>query len=153
MPKKNKTFGNNKLDSIKKNVVKTEVNSENMPIAWRFHHIDRDGEFAFNPVRDDFNNEFMFQKILEFSGMKWSQIRKATHDNNKSKHHFLEYDALSKKAKARFDKLELSEHADQFFSIAFNNRIRVIGIRNDSYFDVLWYDPNHEVCPSNLKHT
>ena len=36
------------------------------------------------------------------------------------------------------------------WKIAFSN---VVGIRKNEDFHVLWYDPEHEVCPSKKKHT
>lgn len=60
---------------------------------------------------------------------------------------------MSQAARDRFDWLELMEDEDTLYSISVNNIIRIIGFKKDNYFDVLWFDPRHEVCLSRLKHT
>jgi hypothetical protein len=34
-----------------------------------------------------------------------------------------------------------------------NNRARVIGIRNRATFSILWWDPDHQVCPATQRYT
>lgn len=148
-----KRIVNNISSKKDKNVVKSAVSSDNEIIAWRFHRIDKNGVFAFDPDREDFDRKLIFDKILEFSNMKWAQLKMATHDQSKSKHHFIGYESMSSIAKSRFDALKLNNDEDRVFSIAVNNLIRIIGLRNNSFFDVIWYDPKHEFCPSKLKHT
>ena len=91
--------------------------------------------------------------MINYSNMTWEEIKRQTHDQGKSKHHMISYDSLSKDARDRFDAKRLSDYEDSLFSFAFNNLTRIIGIRKSEKFEVLWYDPKHEVCPSTLKHT
>ena len=44
----------------------------------------------------------------------------------------------------------LSNTTNVHISFAFNNKLRIIGLRQGDYFYVLWYDPEHEVYP--VKH-
>lgn len=121
---------------------------------WVFSQIDRDGDFAFNPNRKDFNHTEVLNKIIYYSGMTWNEILAQTHDKGKTKHHMLSYDSLSPKAKKRLDFLNNQRNErirDNLFSFALQNKLRIIGMRDDEKFYVLWYDPEHEVCPSNLK--
>ena len=60
---------------------------------------------------------------------------------------------MSKEAADRIRAKELDEYSDAIFSFALQNKLRVIGIREDEHFHVLWYDPEHEVCPSKKKKT
>jgi hypothetical protein len=82
--------------------------------------------------------------------MTWAAIKKQTHDNGKSKHHFLSANSLSKAAKERIKDKHLEESSDYIFSFALNNLVRVIGIRNpdSAEFEVVWYDPNHQFALS-----
>lgn len=138
--------------------VRTEVKRQvQMPILiegrphFRFEKIDRDGKFAFQLKRKDFRHDLVLEKIMEYSCMMWSEIERQTHDDGKSKHHFLDNpNNLSKEAKERIKKLEIEDLADAIFSFAFNNKLRIIGLRQGDYFYVLWYDPEHEVYP--VKH-
>ena len=104
--------------------------SEGLPV-FHFNKIDRDGPFAFSPCRSCFDT-----------------------DAGKSKHHFLSnLEGLSKEAKKRLSKLGLEEETDCLYSFAFDNTLRIIGLRCNDDFYILWYDQNHEVCPSHKKHT
>jgi hypothetical protein len=46
-------------------------------------------------------------------------------------------------------------HDDEewLFEIRLGNKPRVWGIRRETVFLVLWWDPEHLVCPSPLRHT
>lgn len=67
-----------------------------------------------------------------------------THDNGKSKHHILSPETLSKDAIKSIDKKQLTDNAGCIFSFALQNKLRIIGIKDDEFFHVIWYDPNHE---------
>lgn len=111
---------------------------------------DRDGLFKFDPSREDFNAQDFLLKMISYSNMTWGEIRGQTHDNSKSKHHFLSASSLSKDALERIKVKKLDEFTDCIFSFAFNNLVRVIGIRatNSPEFEVIWYDAKHQFAPS-----
>ena len=113
---------------------------------WTFEDVDRDGEFKFDPARADFDAKNFLQKVISLSTMTWAEIIKQTHDNGKSKHHFLSSDSLSKEAKKRIAAKKLEDLTDQIFSFAFSNKLRVIGIRetDNPTFRVIWYDAEHK---------
>ena len=85
--------------------------------------------------------------------MTWAEAKRQTHDDGRSKNHLLSIESLSKEAVDRFKERKLEDYSDSIFSFSLNNVWRIVGIREDEFFDVLWHDPNHEVCPSKLKHT
>ena len=60
---------------------------------------------------------------------------------------------MSSEALERVKARELDENLDAIFSFALENKLRIVGVRIDENFHVLWYDPEHEVCPSSKKHT
>ncbi|MCI6443857.1 MAG: hypothetical protein MR844_02820, partial [Clostridia bacterium] len=62
-------------------------------------------------------------------------------------------DKLSPVAQKRLKALNLEEASDSIYSFAFNNMLRIIGIRENEKFHILWYDLDHKVSPSTLKHT
>ena len=141
------------LSSSKKTVQEQGYSSENEKIIWRFDKIDRSGKFAFNLDRDDFRHKDFLDKLLSYSTMTWMEIKRQTHDDGESKHHAIKIEKLSNEALERFQARHLEEDSDSIFSIAFDNKWRIIGIRRNQYFDVLWHDPKHEVYPVSLKHT
>ena len=65
----------------------------------------------------------------------------------------MDYDSLSKEARDRITALVLEEDTDRIFSFAFQNRLRIIGLRENEKFHVKWYDPGHRFCISKKKHT
>ena len=137
-----------------KSTVKVAVSSETQKILWLFDRLDRDGKFAFDINRLDFDHKGFLDKLISYSGMTWAEVRRQTHDDGKSKHHFIEdTDKFSPEAKGRIEKLQLWEDTDSIFSFAFDNLLRIIGIRNGEKFHVVWYDAHHEFYPSPLRHT
>ena len=134
---------------ISKTTVIPHESSENSKIVWLFDKIDKNGFFAFDINRSDFLHKLVLDKIISYSSMKWTEIRKQTHDNGKSKHHFLtEFENFSDEAQKRIIKLQLTEDTDRIFSFAFTNLLRIIGLRDKEKFHVIWYDPKHEFYPS-----
>lgn len=119
---------------------------------WTFDRIDKDGEFAFDTSRKDFDSKFVFEKMIAYNSMTWAKIKNQTHDKGKSKHHYIkDTKNLSKVCQDRIKKMELYEETDNLFSFALNNKIRIFGLVQSGIFHVLWYDPNHEIYPSHKK--
>ena len=118
-----------------------------------FDKIDRSGNYAFDVNREDFDHKEVLGKMVDYSSMTWGEVKRQTHDDGKSKHHFLTPGSLSKGAVERLKAKDLEEFSDYIFSFALQNKIRIVGIRNGEKFHVLWYDPNHEICPSKMRHT
>lgn len=137
----------------KKKTVKAGVPCNNQFPIWLFDKLDKNGEFAFEINDNSFNHSDFLDKMIVYSNKTWNEILRQTHDDNKSKHHLLSYDRLSKLAQERIQFLQLDEYVDSIFSFAFNNTLRVIGIRENGFFHVVWYDQNHGFCPSNKKNT
>ena len=139
-----------------KRVVLERDTTDNLCPLWCFDRIDRNGEFAFDLRRPDLSAGevvTMFEKVIHYSGMTWSDIKRQTHDKGKSKHHFLEYDGLSNAARERVERLNMQDETDAIFSFAFDNTMRIIGIRDGERFHAVWIDPYHKFCPSHKKHT
>ena len=131
------------------NIIPTSTDRER-PI-WIFTQIDKSGEFAFDVHRIENDSYVILDKIISYSSMTWEEIKKQTHDDNRSKHHHLTYSSLSDAAKKRLKAKQLEDRSDDLFSFAFTNMLRIIGYTEKEKFYVLWYDPNHEVCPSTKK--
>lgn len=129
------------------------VSTDNLPPVWTFTDIDMTGEFAFDVRRAGFRHGDVMEKMIDYSNMTWAEVKRQTHDQGKSKHHYVQYESLSRDARERLKVKGLEESSDALFSFALDNTLRIIGIREGERFKVLWYDPKHEVCPSTKKHT
>lgn len=136
-----------------KTTVRINSSTENMLVEWVFDNVDKSGKFAFNIHRADFDHKIILERLLSYSTMKWSDVKRQTHDDRKSKHHYLDYERMSSEAKERITAKKFEEDVDSIYSFALNNIIRVIGIRDGCKFHVVWYDPKHEFYPSKKKHT
>ncbi len=139
------------IASLKHTVKEQGYSTDGKKVIWLFDMIDRSGKFAFDLNRDDFLYREVMEKMIDYSNMTWAEIKKQTHDIGKSKHHLLSLDMLSKDAFDRFKIMRIEEYEDSIFSFALQNRLRIVGIRENEYFHVLWYDPNHQVCPSKKR--
>ena len=61
-------------------------------------------------------------------------------------------DLPSKAARERLVVLEYDDE-DQISRLRVTGRGRLCGFRRNERFYTLWWDPNHEIYPSNKKHT
>lgn len=132
---------------------KPAISTDGENVVWMFDKIDRSGNYAFDVSRDDFDHKEVLGKMIDYSSMTWAEVKRQTHDDGRSKHHFLAPGSLSKEAADRLTARDLEEFSDYIFSFALQNKIRIVGIRNGKKFHVLWYDPNHEICLSQKRHT
>lgn len=140
-------------DKKGKSTVKTTEGTDKEYPVWMFTNLDKAGKFAFDTNRADFQHQEVLEKMINYSNMTWAEIKKQTHDDGKSKHHIIEYEKLSKAAQDRIKAKKLEQDSDAVFSFALQNKMRIVGIKRGKEFHVLWYDPEHEVCPSTKKHT
>ena len=149
-----KSTNRKKISLNSKRVVREQgYSTDGEKVIWRFDMIDRGGKFAFDLDRADFPCCEIMKKMIDYCNMTWAEVKKQTHDDGKSKHHLISTEMQSKDAMDRFKARNLDEYGDSIFSFALQNKLRIIGIREGGHFHVLWYDPNHEVCPSKKKHT
>jgi len=77
--------------------------------------------------------------------MRWQEIEGADH-------HAIGVDRLSKEAQNRLAEIR-QDDLDEVFSFHFSGKPRIIGIREMNVIKLLWWDPEHQVCPSIKKHT
>lgn len=88
--------------------------------------------------------EFL-QKIFDSQKLTWQALRE-----NGS--HFVEVGTLCPAAQKRLTELQKDEYAE-LFSLRLTGKNRVWGIKDGNILWLLWWDPEHQVCPSHKKHT
>ena len=87
------------------------------------------------------------KKLKDFETMKWVDLigpQKPSHE--------IPVDKISKESQKRLRKIGL-EDIDTLVSLRLGAKERLWGIKDNECFKILWWDPNHEICPSRLKHT
>ena len=125
-----------------------ENNATQSPL-WAFRYVDINrGGFLnsccwSNLEADDIID--LIQHLKDFETMTWADIERGGS-------HFIEVRKIEKEAQERLVTLR-QDDIDHLFSLRVSGKGRVWGIRNGGTLRLLWWDPQHEVCPSLLKHT
>lgn len=130
-------------DREDKKTVKTPVQQSETKPAWRFSTVDKDGPFAW-PAGTNKELEIV-KKLHSFDSMEWSKIEG-------KQHHSIPVENLSKEAKKRLQQIKQDDISD-VFSFHLQGKPRIICIRDRHIAKLLWFDPEHKVCPSKKKHT
>jgi hypothetical protein len=84
-------------------------------------------------------------RLGRFESMTWREIDGPTGS------HGVAFQSLIRNAQ-RLIEIE-QDDAAEYFSLRINGPARVWGIRDGHTLKILWWDPEHEICPSKLKHT
>ena len=83
--------------------------------------------------------------MRDFETMTWSQILG-------SKHHSIAVRDIKKSAQKRLQKLG-HDDVQELISFRLTAKQRLWAIRLENVSSLLWWDPNHEICPSHKSHT
>lgn len=120
---------------------------DQMTPSWKLRWLVKTGDSGWKCVSyDEWWNDIS-QKIRQFEEMTWAEIKRY-----KKKHHSISVHLLNPEARQYLIKQHLDDY-DKVFSFSIGGKKKIIGIRIDGIFNVLWYDPKHAICPSYLKHT
>jgi len=85
-------------------------------------------------------------KLAAFEGMTWNEILV----KGKKQNHSVPRQDLCKAARDRLTEIKLDD-IDELVSLRLSGRERVWGIRSHNVLTVLWWDPDHAICPSLKK--
>jgi hypothetical protein len=80
--------------------------------------------------------------LREYSGRTWGQI-----EQDRKRDHAVEIAGLIPEARQRLQALHLDD-CGPFWRFRFDGVKRIWGIRDRHVFRILWWDPQHRVCPS-----
>lgn len=93
----------------------------------------------------------IIEKLRAFEGMTWGEIIGASggrsHGTN---NHFNDVSSFCKAARDRLIYLRMEDY-DRLFSIRLSGTKRLYGILEQGVFFIVWYDPDHEVYPTQDK--
>lgn len=112
---------------------------------WRFSAADKDGPFAWSRLSDPAVYKSVSERLHQFETMDELSI-------GRSGSHAVDVGSLCKEAKDRLAKIELDD-IDELFSFRIDGPTRVWCRPLQGVMLVLWWDPEHQVCPSIKKHT
>jgi hypothetical protein len=114
-------------------------------VCWHLRIIDKDGPFGWDNVDHKDTIWEIIEKLSNFEKLKWPEI---LNRNN----HSIQVAQLCSEAKRRLQEIE-QDDIDELISFRLDGRKRLWGIRHLNVLKILWWDPNHLVCPSRQKRT
>jgi len=87
-------------------------------------------------------------KLGQFENKNWNEVLVREKDHN----HSVSVESLCKAAQDRLMEIG-QDDIDDLVSLRLTGKERVWGIRHQHILKLLWWDPDHQVCPSKKKHT
>jgi hypothetical protein len=118
----------------------------NMQLAWRISRLEMVDPFGWHVVDEGTADEIR-KKLGYFESMTVNQVFVVSKHNN----HSVRFDRLCPEAKRRLADLRLD--IEELHSLHLTGVKRVWGFLTENVLNLLWWDPNHQVCPSVKKHT
>lgn len=122
-------------------------NSNDERPSWRFSKLELVDPFGWHILSSTKLHEIR-SKIQNFESMTWNEILIEA----KKQNHSISTEKICRAAQNRLCELELDD-AEDLISLRIGARERIWGIRQSSVLLLLWWDPDHQICPSTLKHT
>lgn len=127
--------------------------------SFSFRYADRSysGMWEWPPTGEDLDEVLDF--LCEMSRLTWLEIKSQLTGSGRrgsrhKKHHYQDSDGVCLEAQRRFGELGLDAVFDQYFRFRLGGEKRLWGfLTDDGVFHVLWWDPDHKVCPSEKRHT
>lgn len=114
-----------------------------LPFKWTTESCDLEGPFGWSKIEHETLLKDIFPKLQNFESQTWGEIE--TQSNGR--HHLVETSGMADEAKGRLEDTEFSGQ-ENLFSLRVEGGCRLWGVRTGAVFQVLWYDPEHRVWPT-----
>lgn len=115
--------------------------------SWRIGRLQLAGPFGWHDIEAAKLLEIR-TKLANFESMTWNDIIVRA----KKRNHTISVAQLCKEAQLQLTSLNLYD-IDEVVSLHLTGTERVWGYREGAVLHVLWWDRDHEICPSLPKHT
>jgi hypothetical protein len=116
--------------------------------TWKFESLDLGGPWC--PAQRIIKKETalnIISKLRSFESMTWAVIdSKPKSHGPGSSSHFIAISKLNNQAKRRLKQLK-KDKIEELYSLRLSGTERIFGFFEGRSFHLLWYDPNHEICP------
>jgi hypothetical protein len=144
-PKKGKVPKHSVEPTLQKRAKFNDPAISGLPLAWRFSSCDRGGPFAWTNLFHGAPFQEVVERLHEFERMSWEQII----DTGS---HPIEPERFEKLARDRLAEIQ-QDDVDELMSFRISGIRRIWCIQDRNIMRVLWWDPDHRVCPSHKRHT
>lgn len=140
---KSKNFSSNKKE------IKFKYNPDNFnqeTITWQFNIFDFGHEkWGFKKISRETLVDKILNKMSGLDTMTWGELLK-----KKKKYHYIPINRICLDAQKRLQELNQND-IDQLFVMHFENKSCLWGIRDGRALKVIWWDPDHQVYPTEPK--
>ena len=123
----------------------TDPEIDGLPLAWRFSGCDKGGPFSWAGLEHGPQFKEVMDRLHEFETKSWYEIAKTGS-------HPIQVYKCERAAKDRLMNIN-QDDIDELMSFRISGKKRVWCIKDRNIMRVLWWDPEHQVCPSHLKNT
>lgn len=111
---------------------------------WSFNQVDWGGPYCWAAVPAEKLLRDVIPRLQEFEKKKWGEIHETgSHD--------IEVENIIRPAQVRLQTL-YNDQYDSVYSLRLQGRERIFGLKDGPILRILWWDPEHAVCPSHKKH-
>jgi len=117
-------------------------------ICWRFRHADHEGPWCFHETANGDLCDVLAQ-LAQFESMKVGELFPG--GGYPGKDYNVE-EIPTSQAHERLDAIGLADMT-KISVLRLGGQPRLYGFRDGNVFHVVWWDPQHEIWPSRLKHT
>lgn len=117
-------------------------------ICWRFGHVDDDGPWGLKCLNAGQWAE-LFAQLVQFESMT---IHELFHRGDEPGKHYDVAAIPNPMALERLEQMQLS-YMDRISRLRIGGTGRLYGFLHANAFHVVWWDPRHEVWPSQKRHT
>jgi hypothetical protein len=117
------------------------------PPSWSFSRVDLEGPWGCGPV-DGAILGGILRRLRDFESMTWAEMQQGRRCAAKE----IPVEHLSTEARARLVAIG-HDDIDSLWELHLAGKPRLWGIRAQATFHLVWFDLDHEVCPSHLRHT
>lgn len=133
----------------KRPVIDTGRTDQHRPLRFRFDRVDVSGPWCLSHVVPDDHRELL-RKLREFETMTTSE---AFHSRpSQPGKDYPEFSGLCPEAIERLKTINADDE-DGISRLRLTGTKRLYGFRHGSEFSIVWWDPEHQICPSELGHT
>lgn len=118
---------------------------EGLPLAWRFSGCDRGGPFSWAALDHGKPFEEVMNRLREFEIKSWEELMRTGS-------HPVEVWKCERSAQDRLAEIK-QDDLDELMSFRIAGKKRVWCIKDRNIMRILWWDPEHEICPAYLRNT
>lgn len=122
-------------------------------MEWGKNGADLIGEWSWGQPRkwtDEEWNEIILYNLSELSNLSWYEIyaQRTGGKERHKKHHDMSVEVICDEAFERWLEIGLEEY-DTAFRFRFSNKQRLWGYRIFTKFNIVWWDPEHMIYPTD----